>query len=79
MKARTARWVAGCAAAGSVALEAGMVVLAYVDRHVPASLTDWTVSAISEQVVNVAVAVIASCLLPGGRRTGLAGCSCWRG
>ena len=45
MRARTARWVAGCAAAGSVALIGGGLVLAYVDRHlVPASMTGWTVS-----------------------------------
>jgi N-terminal 7TM region of histidine kinase len=59
MRARTVRWVAGCAAAGSVALIGGGVALAYVDRHlVPASLTGWTVSNISQQVVNAAVAVI---------------------
>jgi hypothetical protein len=50
--------VAGCAAAGSVALIGSGLVLAYVDRHLlPASLTDWTVSNISGQVVNVAVPV----------------------
>jgi hypothetical protein len=59
MRARTAWWVAGCAAAGSVALIGAGLALAYVDRHlVPASLTGWTVSNISDQVVNVAVAVI---------------------
>ena len=59
MGAQAARWVAGCAAAGSVALIGGGVALAYVDRHlVPASLTDWTVSNISGQAVNVAAAVI---------------------
>ena len=58
MRARTARCVAGCAAAGSVALIVGGLVLAYVDRHLlPASLTGWTVSNISGQVVNVAVPV----------------------
>ena len=58
MRARTARWVPGCAAAGSVALIGGGLVLAYVDRHLlPASLTGWTVSNISGQVVNVAVPV----------------------
>jgi hypothetical protein len=58
MRARTARWVAGCAAAGSVALIGGGLALAYVDRHVvPASLTAWTVSNVSGQVVNVAVPV----------------------
>jgi len=50
--------VAGCAAAGSVALIGGGLVLAYVDRHlVSASLANWTVSNISGQVVNVAVPV----------------------
>ena len=58
MKSRTARLVAGCAAAGSVALLGGGLVLAYVDRQlVPASLTGWTVSNISGQVVNMAVPV----------------------
>jgi hypothetical protein len=58
MRARTARWVAGCAAAGSVGLIGGGLALAYVDRHlVPAGLTGWTVSNISGQVVNMAVPV----------------------
>ena len=58
MRARTARWVAGCAAAGSVALLGAGLVLAYVDRHlVPASLANWTVSNISGQVVSMAVPV----------------------
>ena len=71
MRARTARWVAGCAAAGSVVLIGGGLVLAYVDRHlVPASLTNWTVSNISGQVVNVAVPVTGFVLAsrrPGNR------------
>ena len=80
MRARTARLVAGCAAAGSVALLGGGLVLAYVDRQlVPASLTGWTVSNISGQVVNMAVPVTGSSLRPGGRRTGSAGCSWSRG
>ena len=55
MRARTARQVAGCAAAGSVALMGGGLALAYLDRHlVPASLTNWTFSNISMQLVNVA-------------------------
>ena len=59
MRVRTARWVAGWAAAASVTLTVGGVALAYLDRHlVPASLTGWTVSNISDQVVNVAAAVI---------------------
>jgi hypothetical protein len=58
MRARTARWVARCAAAVSVALIGGGLVLAFVDRHLlPATLTDWTVSSISGQVVNIAVPV----------------------
>ena len=58
MRARTARRVAGCTAAGSVTLIGGGVALAYLNRHlVPASLTGWTVSNISAQLVNVAVPV----------------------
>ena len=58
MRARTAQWMAGCTAAGSIALIGGGVALAYLNRHlVPASLTGWTVSNISAQVVNVAVPV----------------------
>jgi hypothetical protein len=50
--------VAGCAAAGSVALLGAGLVLAYMDRHlVPASLANWTVSNISGQVVSMAVPV----------------------
>jgi hypothetical protein len=45
-------------AAVSVALIAAGVALAYVDRHLlPASLTNWTFSSVSSQVVNVAVPV----------------------
>jgi hypothetical protein len=58
MRARTARWVAGCAAAGSVALIGAGLALAYVDwQLVPASLNNWTVSGVSGQVVNMAVPV----------------------
>jgi hypothetical protein len=58
MRAGTVRRVAGCAAAASVALIVAGLALAYVDRHlVPASLTDWTVSGVSGQVVNMAVPV----------------------
>jgi hypothetical protein len=47
-----------CAAAGSVALIGGGLVLAYTDRRlVPASLTGWTVTNISGQLVNMAVPV----------------------
>ena len=58
MSARTARWVAGCAAAISVALTIAGLVLVYVDRQrVPASLTGWTFSNVSNHVVNMAVPV----------------------
>ena len=58
MRARTARWVAGCTAAVSVALIGAGLTLTYVDRHLlPASLTNWTVSGVSGQVVNMAVPV----------------------
>jgi len=58
MRARTARWVAGCTAAVSVALLGAGLALTYVDRHLlPASLTNWTVSGVSAQVVNMAVPV----------------------
>ncbi len=58
VRARTARWVAGCAAAISVAMTIAGLVLAYLDRQlVPASLTGWTFSNISSQLVNMAVPV----------------------
>jgi hypothetical protein len=58
LRARTVQWVAGCAAAGSVALIGTGPALAYVDRHLlPASLTNWTGSNVSGQVVNMAVPV----------------------
>ena len=58
MRSRTARRLAGCVAASSAVLIGGGVVLAYVDRHlVPASLTSWTFSDISMQVVNMALPV----------------------
>jgi hypothetical protein len=58
MRARTARWIAGCTAAVSVALIGAGLALVYVDRHLlPASLTNWTVSGVSGQLVNMAVPV----------------------
>ncbi|HEV3289384.1 MAG TPA: hypothetical protein VG123_10340 [Streptosporangiaceae bacterium] len=58
MRVWLVRWVPGCVAAVSVALIAAGVALAYVDRHLlPASLTNWTFSSVSSQVVNVAVPV----------------------
>lgn len=71
MRARTAQWVAGCTATGSIALLGGGVALAYANRYlVPAGLTGWTVSNISSQVVNVAVPVTGFVLAsrrPGNR------------
>ena len=59
MRARTARWVAGCAAAGSIALMAGALALAYVDRHLAASgLTNWDFTDVFADVVNMAVPVV---------------------
>jgi uncharacterized membrane-anchored protein YitT (DUF2179 family) len=59
VRARTARWVAGCVAAVSVALIGSGLVLAYAHRHLaPAGMTGWTVSNISAQVVNAAVVVV---------------------
>jgi signal transduction histidine kinase len=59
VRALTARWVAGGVAAGSVALMAGGLALAYADRHlVPARLTNWDFSDVFGQVTNVAVPVV---------------------
>ena len=58
MRARTAQRVAGSIAAGSVALMAGGLVLAYVGRHrVPAGLTNWDFSDVFAQVVNLSIPV----------------------
>src|SRR5215472_7832891 len=71
MRARTAGRVPGCAAAASVALIGGGLALAYADRHlVSASLTGWTFSNVSMQVVNAAVPVAGFVLAsrrPGNR------------
>jgi len=71
VRARTARWVAGCVAAGSLALMAGGVILAYADRHlVPASVTSWDVSDVFGDVVNMALPVMSFILVsrrPGNR------------
>jgi hypothetical protein len=59
MRARTARWVAGCIAAGTIALMASGLALAYVDRHlVSAGLTNWDFSDVFGQVTNIAVPVM---------------------
>jgi signal transduction histidine kinase len=59
MRVQTTRWVAGCAAAVSVALIAGALLLAYVDRHrLPANLTGWKFSDVFGGVANLAVPVV---------------------
>ena len=71
MRAGTVRWVAGCAAAGSLALMAGGLILAYVDRHlVPASVTYWDFSDVFGNVVNMAIPVggfVLASRRPGNR------------
>jgi signal transduction histidine kinase len=71
MRALTARWVAGCVAGGSVALGAGALALAYVNRHrVPAGLTGWDFSDVFGGVANLAVPVVGFVLAsrrPGNR------------
>ncbi len=59
MRVLTARWVAGCVAAVSVALLIGALVLAYLARRrVPASLTGWDFSGVLGQVAYLAVPVV---------------------
>ena len=59
MRVLTTRWVAGCAAAASVALEFGGLALAYVDRRLlPARLTTWDFSDVFGNVVNLAIPVV---------------------
>ena len=71
MRAGTVRWVAGCVAAGSLALMAGGLILAYVDRHlVPASVTYWDFSDVFGDVVNMALPVggfVLASRRPGNR------------
>ena len=69
MRARTAPWVAGCAAAVSVALLAGAMTLSYFDRHlVPAS--GWDFSNVFEETTFMAVPAVGFVLAsrrPGNR------------
>jgi signal transduction histidine kinase len=59
MRARTAQWVAGGIAVGSIALMAGGIALAYVDRHaLPPDLTNWTFPDVLQDVVNMGVPVL---------------------
>jgi hypothetical protein len=71
MRVLTAQWVAGYAAAASVALAAAAVPVAYVDRHlVPARLAGWGFSYVFEEVVGLAVPVVGFVLAsrrPGNR------------
>jgi len=74
MRARTTRWVAGCAAAASLALMAGGLILAYVDRHlVPANVTNWDFSDVFGDVVNMAIPVGGLSSPHGDPGTGSAG------
>jgi signal transduction histidine kinase len=59
MRVPAVRWVAGCAAAASVALIASALTLAYVDRHlVPAGMMRWNFSDVFGDVVDLAVPVV---------------------
>jgi hypothetical protein len=71
MRARTARRVAGGIAAGSVALMAGGMALAYLDRRLlSAALTTWNLSYVFGDVVNLAVPIVGFVIAsrrPGNR------------
>jgi hypothetical protein len=68
MRARSARWVAGCIAPVSVLLIGGALALAYADRHVVAvSQTGWT-SYLGQQVEGAAIPVAG--LVLASRRPG---------
>jgi signal transduction histidine kinase len=59
MRVLTARWVASCVAAVSVALLIGAIVLEYLARHrVPADLAGWDFSGVLGQVTYLAVPVV---------------------
>jgi signal transduction histidine kinase len=66
-----ARWVASGIAAGTVALLAGALALAYVDRPVArGGMTGWNFSNVSGDVVDMAVPVVGwvlACKRPGNR------------
>jgi signal transduction histidine kinase len=71
MSARTARWVAGWIAAGSIALIAGSIALAYLDRHLlSAARTTWDFSDVFNGVTLLAIPVIGFVIAsrrPGNR------------
>ena len=59
MRVPTARWVASCIAAGSVALMAGGLVLVYMNRHLAlVGPTRWEFSDVFGNVENLAVPVV---------------------
>jgi hypothetical protein len=59
MRALATRWVAVCAAAGSVALGVSALALTYADQHlVPAGLKVWDFSGVFGGVANLAVPVV---------------------
>jgi signal transduction histidine kinase len=70
MRVLTARRVAGCMAAVSVALFVAAGVLAYVDRHLPAGRTAWNLTNVFGGVADLAVPVVGFVLAsrrPGNR------------
>jgi hypothetical protein len=70
-------WPAGLRR-GSIALIAGGMALAYVDRHLlSAGTTTWNFSDVLTDVIKLAIPVIGLSLRPGVLVTGSAGCS-WR-
>jgi hypothetical protein len=59
MRARTAGWLAGDIAAGSIALMAAGLALAYVDRHrLSASLTNWNFSDVLAGLTDMSLPVL---------------------
>ncbi len=71
MRVRTARWVADWIAAGSIALIAGGIALAYLDRHLlSAAMTTWDFSDVLDGVTELAIPVIGFVIAsrrPGNR------------
>ena len=79
MRAQTARWVAGCIAAGSAALIVAGLVLAYMGRHsLPAGQNSWNFPDVFGQVVNLAVPAVGFVLSSRRPANRMAGFSWWR-
>ena len=81
MSARTARWVAGWIAAGSIALIAGGIALAYLDRHLlSAATTTWDFSDVLNDVTVLAIPVIGYVIASRrpGNRIGWLFLAAWR-